>query len=268
MSNAAEAARGKSTDMIVIGHRGAPHEALENSWSAFERAIEGGAERIELDVQLTKDGELAVIHDENLLRTAGMDKVIAELTRNQVERHKLINGEQIPFIDDVINEILGRVELNIEIKGDTIYEAERVAELVLASPHSEKVIISSFQRQPLDYLAQNYSELKLACLWGPYTWWPNIAHFAPPVFMQSVSAKIFHPWVGFINAQMMDEARRRGWTVYAYAGLLGPDERIDRESLWTKLLSLGVHGLCTNYPRELKAWLGTDQASLLRGSTT
>src|SRR5688572_26145240 len=105
--------------MLIIGHRGSPHEALENSWAAFERAVEVGCERIELDVQRTKDGHLAVVHDESLRRTAGIDREIIELDRAEIAKLKLNNGEPIPFIDEVIERLLPRIELNIEIKGDS-----------------------------------------------------------------------------------------------------------------------------------------------------
>jgi glycerophosphoryl diester phosphodiesterase len=248
--------------MIVIGHRGSPHEALENSWSAFEKAIEAGAQRIELDVQQTKDGELVVVHDENLLRTAGVDAEIIDLNGEEIRKIKLNNGEAIPFIEEVIERILPRIELNIEIKGNTTEEAEKVAELVRASKREDKVIISSFRRVPLEFLANQYSDLSLACLWGPDIEWPYFAHYNPLVFMSACRAKIFHPWVGYVNEEVMDQARTRGWKVFAYAGYLGPDERQGREELWSYLDACGIDGLCTNYPREMKAWLETREKSI------
>jgi glycerophosphoryl diester phosphodiesterase len=241
--------------MMVIGHRGSPHEALENSWSAFEKAIESGAQRIELDVQLTRDGELAVVHDENLLRTSGVDAEILKLNSDEIRKIPLNNGEAIPFIEEVIERILPRIELNIEIKGNTTYEAEKVAELVLNSKRQDRVIISSFRRAPLEFLAEQYPELSLACLWGPDLEWPYFAHYNPLVFMSACRSKILHPWVGYVNEEVMDQARLRGWKVFAYAGYLGPDERQGREELWSYLDACGIDGLCTNFPREMKAWL-------------
>jgi glycerophosphoryl diester phosphodiesterase len=241
--------------MLVIGHRGSPLEALENSWAAFERAIEVGCERIELDVQRTKDGHLAVVHDESLLRTAGVDLEIADLDRSEIAKIKLNNGEPIPFIDEVVERLLPRVELNIEIKGDSAEDAELVAQLVKASGRTEKVIVSSFRRTPLEYLASEHPDLTLACLWGPEATWPYFAHYNPLVFMNLCRAKILHPWVGYVNEEVMDQAKNRGWKVYPYAGYLGPDERVGREELWAHLQACGVDGLCTNYPLEMRAWL-------------
>ena len=70
--------------MKVVAHRGACTEALENSWEAFRKAVELGADRIELDVHLTADNHIAILHDEDLRRTAGLDKTLRQLTRKEI----------------------------------------------------------------------------------------------------------------------------------------------------------------------------------------
>ena len=67
--------------MLVIAHRGASQEAIENSFEAFELAVESGAKRIELDVQLTADQELIVMHDDTITRTCNRWGVVHKLTR-------------------------------------------------------------------------------------------------------------------------------------------------------------------------------------------
>ena len=66
--------------MLVIAHRGANKEAPENSWSAFEKAIEGGSDRIELDAQMTRDGIPVVIHDSSLQRVFGVAGQVQEVS--------------------------------------------------------------------------------------------------------------------------------------------------------------------------------------------
>jgi glycerophosphoryl diester phosphodiesterase len=242
--------------MIVIGHRGAPYEALENSWTAFEKAIEGGAQRIELDVHLTRDHQLVVMHDETLKRTAGHHDALQDLDRHDLEQMQLLNGEAIPFLDQVIDRLLERVELNIEIKGNDDSTAREVAKLLHAHPLRDKIIVSSFYQPPLEFLAWKYPSIQLACLWGDgELHWPFFGSFAPPVFMQACQAKIFHPWIGFLSDSIVDAAKNRGWKVFPYAGYLNGDERQGRELIWSRLYSWGVDGLCTNYPRELANWL-------------
>lgn len=239
--------------MLVIAHRGANKEAEENSWEAFERAIEGGAERIELDVHLTRDGHPVVLHDSSLRRTAGVSALVEELDREDFAKLRLKNGEPVPFLDEVFDRVLGRVELNVEIKSRHPYLAEAVARLVKRSGQAERVIISSFVPMHLLYLADHHADLTLACLWAREVQWPRLSYFSPLVFMKDCRARILHPVADFVTPALMDQARARDWLVYPYAPMAG--EEGDREGLWTFLMTVGVDGLCTNYPREMRTWL-------------
>ena len=65
--------------MIVVGHRGAPHEKVENSWSGFDLTVSNkGVQRIETDIQVSKDGVCFIIHDENLKRLTGEDVLLKD----------------------------------------------------------------------------------------------------------------------------------------------------------------------------------------------
>jgi len=240
--------------MLVIAHRGANREALENSWTAFERAIEGGAARIELDVQLTADGHAAVLHDDMLERTTGVRGRISAMTRDELARVKLHNGDQIPFLDEVVERLLPRVELNIEIKGRSEELARVVGDLVLSAARREAVIVSSFNEEPLVWLKRNRSEVRRACLLGHNTFtWPYFAIFAPSVFLEKAGTNVLHPEACMVNENMMDQARARGWIVNAWVPLAGEEQ--GREGLWAALKTVGLDGLCTNYPRQLRSWL-------------
>ncbi len=68
----------------LVGHRGYPARYPENSLSGFRAAIDAGARHLEMDVQMCADGELVVLHDDNLLRTAGVDQSIFSLSSSQL----------------------------------------------------------------------------------------------------------------------------------------------------------------------------------------
>lgn len=240
--------------MLVIAHRGANKEALENSWTAFQKAIEGGASRIELDVQLSRDGHGVIVHDDKLGKTVASSARVSELTRSEIEKLRLLNNEKIPFLDEVISELLPKVELNIELKGNSPQLAQVTGKLLERSSHVEKVIVSAFEADPLLALMEGWPEIKRACLWGTDTLrWPWIADFAPPVFLEKCRTKIIHPWMDMIDENLMDQAKARGWLVYGWASMVGEDH--DREAKWANLKRLGVDGLCTNWPRQFKIWL-------------
>ena len=101
-------------------HRGLHgHGAPENSLAAFRRAVEGGY-GMELDIHLLKDGNLAVLHDHSLKRTAGADVNIEDLTTEELNHYRLEGtDEPIPLFSQVLELVAGRTPLIVELKSTT-----------------------------------------------------------------------------------------------------------------------------------------------------
>lgn len=99
-------------ELLVFAHRGLHTEKRENTIAAFLSAAAAGADGIELDVHLTEDGNLAVIHDFNTKRTTGVDAVVEEHTLSEL---KVIDPE-IPSLDEVLEEFSDSILYDIEIK--------------------------------------------------------------------------------------------------------------------------------------------------------
>jgi glycerophosphoryl diester phosphodiesterase len=115
----------------ISAHRGASHEFPENTLAAFRRAIELGAEGIELDVALSSDGVAVIMHDISVDRTTDGTGDVAELTFEQL-RGMDAGGEPVPTLDEVLALAAGHAEVNIELKaGDA---APAVAEAVARHP--------------------------------------------------------------------------------------------------------------------------------------
>ena len=106
-------------DYKLIAHRGLYNNKegiVENTIKAFNKAIEKGY-AIELDVQILKDGNLIVFHDDNLLRLTGKNKRVYDLTLEDIKSVNLLNtNEKIPTLKEVLDTVLGKVPLVIEIK--------------------------------------------------------------------------------------------------------------------------------------------------------
>jgi len=99
-------------------HRGLHHKPTvpENSMAAFRLAVEKGY-GMEMDIHLTKDGRLAVIHDPSLLRTAGVDLIIEDLTLEEAQQYYLEESrEMIPDFQELLELVAGRVPLIVELK--------------------------------------------------------------------------------------------------------------------------------------------------------
>ncbi len=243
--------------MQVIAHRGANKEALENSFSAFDIAIEVGATKLEFDIQETKDHHAVVMHDESLLRLTGVRANTSDLTRAEISKIKLTNGEDIPFLDDMLErylELESPIELNIEVKGESPTLARAAADLTSNHRCRDRIIFSGFQWVPMQELMQIAPDVRRACLWGIDSFsWPFFANLAPQVFMERIDAKVIHPAVHLVDESLMEMAEQRGWEVFPWCAMKGEEK--DREGVWATLYTYDVDGLCTNYPRQFKYWL-------------
>jgi len=106
----------------VFAHRGASWDHPENTLEAFEAALTDGATGIETDLHLSRDGAIVLAHDEDLLRTAGDPRRIADLTARELGTIHIGGAHRLPFLEDLWDLAAGRVRLNLEIKAPGVAE--------------------------------------------------------------------------------------------------------------------------------------------------
>ena len=109
--------------MLIIAHRGASFDAPENTLAAVNLAWQQNADAVEVDVHLSRDGHLFVIHDADTRRTTGLDRKVAQLKLPQLPRHDAgrwkgaqWRGEKIPTLDEVLATVPRGKKIFIEIK--------------------------------------------------------------------------------------------------------------------------------------------------------
>ncbi|MEA2071024.1 MAG: glycerophosphodiester phosphodiesterase family protein, partial [Asgard group archaeon] len=90
------------TKCVILGHRGASAVEPENTMRAFHKAVEDGADGIELDIHKTKDEKIVVIHDATIDRTSNGFGKVAEMTYADLQKFDFGNGEKIPLLEDVL----------------------------------------------------------------------------------------------------------------------------------------------------------------------
>lgn len=228
----------------IYAHRGASGYAPENTLEAFKLAIKQGAEGIELDVQLTKDGEVVVIHDETIDRVSNKtgfvkDYTLAELREfsfdNNIEGYK---NTKIPTLKEVL-ELLKptNLMLNIELKTSIIwYEniEEKVLKLVYDADMRDRVIYSSFNHYSIKKIKNLDEKANTALLFGDvilytvnYIKNANIPAIHPPVYQLKMD--------NFLDEYINSGLDIRVWTVN------NPD---DMQSLINK----NIDAIITNYP--------------------
>ena len=147
--------------MYVLAHRGYSGKAPENTMAAFELALAAGADGLELDVHITKDGEVVVIHDHTLERTTNGRGRVEELTYSELAQFDAgswfgeeFRGQRLPKLSEVCELIRGTDKIfNVELKTGVGFQTltEKVAELIVAYDLVHKTIISSFYLIALAY---------------------------------------------------------------------------------------------------------------------
>lgn len=128
--------------MYKIGHRGASACELENTFKAFEKAIELGANMIELDVRLSKDGHLIVMHDQKIDRTTNGKGFVRDLTLDELRKFQTLNNEKIPTLQEIIESMKGRCDLYIELKEEGC--EQKIVDIIQKNSLHDNVIVISF----------------------------------------------------------------------------------------------------------------------------
>lgn len=229
----------------VLGHRGASFYAPENTIPAFELALEQGADGIELDVHLSKDGELIVIHDERVDRTTNGKGFIKDLTLEELKSLDAsydkaeYAGAVIPTLAEVYSLFRENDKIvNVEIKTD-IFDypgiCEKLLELEKSAGMQGRVIYSSFNHYTVREMKALAPEEKIGLLYMS-------GLYAPWEYAKTVGAECLHPYFLSVsrNPRMVEECTKLGietnlWTV--------------NESVWMeRFKKLGVTSLITDKP--------------------
>jgi glycerophosphoryl diester phosphodiesterase len=230
--------------VLNIAHRGASGSFPENTLSAFRAAIDAGAQMCELDVQLTRDGAVVVIHDETVDRTTDGKGEVAELTLAELKRFDAgakfkrgtIKGERIPTLDEVFAVTSGKCGLNIELKAGGL--EHQVAQIMNARDAFSVSMVSSFEWEFLKKIQQLDSRVRIGLLTDE-----------KPVdlMMNAVAMRAYaiNPRYDIVTADLCTAAHQRSLKVYTWT--------VDKESTMRALIECGVDGIMTNYPERLRA---------------
>ena len=230
------------TRVQISAHRGWPKVAPENTMPAFEAALESGADYIELDVQLTKDGELVVFHDDTIERTTDGKGVLSSMTYNELQQLSAgswfrddgsFDYVKIPKFSEVLELVRGQVLLNIEIKshGNVTATAEKVVEMIEEYDLKSSCYVTSFSYQALKKVKELDPKIKTAL----------IAHIAPStVYSQMKYIDAISINYLFVNQSVINYAHHSGKKVFVWT--------VDRSAEMKKMIALGVDNIITNRP--------------------
>ncbi|MBL8154240.1 MAG: glycerophosphodiester phosphodiesterase [Anaerolineae bacterium] len=231
---------------LVLGHRGASGSAPMNTLPAFDLALTQGADGIELDTHLTKDGVLIVLHDFTVDHTTDGNGYARDLTLAEIKRldagHKFsesFRGTRIPTLDEVFESVGGKLLINVEIKSegqDTDGVEQSLADCIRRHGLQSSIIVSSFNSYALQRFRQILPEVPIGYLYAPdWMFWPEV--------MDAIPHEARHPHHSVIDVAYMKSAREHGWRVNTWT-VNDPQEA-------RRLRDLGVDAIITDYPARM-----------------
>ena len=239
--------------MKIFAHRGASGYAPENTLTAIKKAIEMKADGVEIDIQLTKDGKIVVIHDWKVDRTTTGRGFVYELNFGYIRSldagqwyTKDFIGEVVPTLEEVLDILPNDMMLNIEIK-DTARKHSNIEEkmLEILKKYPEKfdnIIVSSFHHDKIKKLQKLEPKLKLALLTDS-----EFIEIEKYLSTNGLNSYSYHPEINLISKKDIEILHKNGIKVFVWT--------VNKEEDLDYLVKLGVDGVITNYPDIMKELL-------------
>lgn len=227
---------------FVWAHRGASAVAPENTLAAFRAAEAAGADGIELDIQLSRDGVPVVLHDPTLERTTNGRGAVGRCSWSTLQRldagrwfDPAFTGEGVPRLTEVLLWVGDRLRLNLEIKEPAAGAAVLAA---LDDFPRARILVSSFDHSLLERLRGDSPGLPLGFLHDSGNWRRTLRRAV------DCGAESLHPRCDLVSRPMLTGAREKGLAVFTWT--------VDEPARLRTLLRLGVDGIFTNHPSALR----------------
>jgi len=233
---------------LIIAHRGYRAKYPENTLASFKAALAAGAGMLELDVMLTKDRKVVVIHDATLERTTDGHGQVNSYTLKELKEldagswfHPRFAGEHLPALEEVLGLVHGRTFLNIEIKSNA-YEAhhppdaieKQVVELVRRKNALTSVLISSFEWKILENVASMEDAPAIALISKYPAEGDNVKRCI------RLKAFSWHPNCSELKYDQVRIMREEGIRVFPY--------NVDSPGEYQRMIQMDVDGIITSDP--------------------
>ncbi len=240
----------------IFAHRGYSAAYPENTMGAFAAALEAGCDGIELDVQLSRDGRLVVIHDESVDRCTDGSGRVRDLALEELRRldagasfkgGRASGGQpaRIPTLEEVLALVRGgAAAINIELKNHLVaYPGleEKAVAAVREAGMEGRVLFSSFNHPSLLRCKRLAPEIEIAFVVSCWM-------IEPGAYCEDRGAEYLNPRFGFLDAESHAELRRHGRRAQAWT--------VNEAAEMERLAALGVDSIITNEPGLARSVLG------------
>jgi glycerophosphoryl diester phosphodiesterase len=243
--------------VLNIAHRGASGHAPENTLAAVQRAVELGADAVELDFHQTADGRLIALHDFSLKRTTGVPGMAGSLRLKEIKAldagswwDRTFRKERIPTLEEVLETCRNRILLHLELKmGSSLYPGieSRVVKTVNDLKVRDAVTVSSYDTEALRRVREADRRIPLGLL-------TRLKGPGPVLRLaESISARSLHVSTKRLTPRLLHETQDRGLRVYVYT--------VNGIRSMKHYIEMGVDGLFTNFPDRLAGLTGPSRSS-------
>lgn len=237
---------------LICGHRGSCGSAPENTLASFRRAVDDGAEMIELDVRLTKDAELVVLHDRSVNRTTNGRGLIRRLTLHEVQSldagswfSRKFTGEPLPTLRQVVEILPPHIALNIEVKTDG--ERRRMEELLIPLIRmlniADRVLVSSFDHRFLQRFHASDPEILIGALFSPI----RDIRKKPSAIARRTGAAVFLCSIRQITKRLALDVHTHGRVLGCYG--------VNSRKQFAKAMKFNAGIIISDYPKRVKGFL-------------
>jgi glycerophosphoryl diester phosphodiesterase len=230
----------KESRMMIIGHRGAAALEPENTLISIERAMDIGVDAVEIDVHLSKDKELVVIHDATVDRTTNGTGPVSSYTVQEIKRLDAGKGEAIPLLQEVIDFIDRRVMLIIELKEEGTEGS--VVDLIIRNNLFDNACAISFWHRLVKTVKETDSRIKTGVL--------LVGSPVDACIATRASADALVMKYSFVDRKFVEIAQKKGLKVFVW--------NIDDQDLLKPYVDMGVDAIGTNNPGALVEYFGKD----------
>lgn len=222
--------------MLTIAHRGAKGYEPENTLIAFQKAIDMSADGIELDVHLSADGAIMVLHDETINRTSNGIGLVKDLSLHQLKTFRIHETHEIPTLTEVFDLVNQKCFINIELKGeDTALKVVQLIEQYVAKKkwNYKHFLVSAFDWNALQEVRNLNAKIPIGVL--THTDLELAIGFA-----EFIKAETIHPHFHLLTAENTVQMQAKGFQVFSWT-INEPEDIL-------KIKSFKVDGIITDFP--------------------
>lgn len=213
---------------LKVGHRGAKAYEIENTIESFRKAIELGANAIELDVRTSKDGEPIVFHDDNLKKVFGKNVRVVEMTLKEL---KNLTEDKIPALDEALHFINKKVDkILIELK--EVGHEKKVIDVIIRQKLFDRAVIISFHEEVLLNIKKLNKKIETGLVYA--------RHKNPLASALALNAQYLIPLYRFTHTRNIEDAHKKNLKVIVWT--------INTKKEAKEYIAKGVDGIATDKP--------------------